>query len=325
MGDEDIGERLRVWAADELGDAGVQIEGLRRTSAGFSRENWVFDAVHGGKREALIARRDPVGSVLRTDRAVEGAVLKALEQTEVPAPRVRWLDVEGTRLGRPTVVMERAEGDCDWFVLNSDRPLEARVVIAHRLYDRLAEIHQVDWRSLGLGDVLDDPGDEPALKAVDHWEGELRAVQLEGEPELEVVLTWLRANAPAPAAITLVHGDFKAGNVLLTGDEVTLVLDWETVHLGDPQEDLGWVTNPLRAREHRIEGAWEPDDLIARWAESTGFTPDLEAIRWWTVLANLKLCVIVLTGNHAFVHGRLDHIRQSPVSLYRLLLDMVGV
>jgi aminoglycoside phosphotransferase (APT) family kinase protein len=320
-----MAEQIRAWAADELGEPDVKIEGLRRTSAGFSRENWVFDAVHGdGRREALIARRDPVGSVLRTDRAVEGAVLRALEATNVPAPKVRWLDAEGTRLGRPTVVMERAEGECDWFVLNSDRPVETRVDIAHRLYDRLADIHLVDWRSLGLGEMLDDPGDRAAQAAVDHWEQELRAVQLEGEPELEVALTWLRASAPEAAATTLVHGDFKAGNVLLIGDEVSLVLDWETVHLGDPQEDLGWVTNPLRMREHRIEGVWEPDDLIARWAAQTGLTPHIDAIRWWRVLANFKLCVIVLTGNHAFVHGRLDQARQSPVSLYRLLLDMIG-
>ena len=324
MGDADIAERIRAWVAEELGDPGVKIEGLRRTSAGFSRENWVFDAVHARGREALIARRDPLGSVLRTDREIEGAILRALEHTDVPAPKVRWLDVEGTRLGRPTVVMERAEGDCDWFVLNGDRPLETRVEIAHRLYDRLADIHLVDWRALGLGDVFDDPGDRAALAAVDHWEGELRAVQLEGEPELEVVLMWLRANAPASIATTLVHGDFKAGNVLLTGDDVTLVLDWETVHLGDPQEDLGWVTNPLRAREHRIEGVWEPDDLIARWESRTGLKSNPDAIRWWRVLANFKLCVIVLTGTHAFVNGRLDTARQTPVNLYRLLLDMIG-
>jgi aminoglycoside phosphotransferase (APT) family kinase protein len=317
-------ERLRAWAVDEFGDPDVRIEGLRRTSAGFSRENWVFDAVHAGRRDALIARRDPVGSVLRTDRAVEGAVLRALEHTNVPAPKVQWLDVEGSRLGRPTVVMERAEGECDWFVLNSDRALDRRVEIAHRLYDRLADIHLVDWRALGLGGVLEDPDQRAAEAAVEHWEQELRAVQLDGEPELEVVLHWLRANAPESIATTLVHGDFKAGNVLLTGDEVSLVLDWETVHLGDPQEDLGWVTNPLRAREHRIEGAWEPEDLIARWEEKTGLTPDPMAIAWWRVLANFKLCVIVLTGTHAFVNGRLDQARQTPVNLYRLLLDMIG-
>jgi len=161
---------------------------------------------------------------------------------------------------------------------------------------------------------------------VDHWESELRRIQLEPEPELEFILSWLRQNAPLSEVTTLVHGDFKAGNVLLSADTdvVTAVLDWETAHLGDPREDLGWVTNPLRAREHQIPGSWEPADLLQRWSERTGFTADTEAVRWWSVLANLKLSVIVLSGGFAFIEGRLDRVHQSPVGIFRLMLDQIG-
>jgi len=315
---------LEAWAVDELGDPAAVVDGLRRTSAGFSRENWEFDLVHAGRREPLIARRDPVGSVLETDRAVETAILRALEPTTVPAPTVRWSDPDGERLGRPTLVMDRAVGDCDWFVLNGTRPLETRVAIAHQLYDRLAEIHLVDWRAVGLGYVLDDPGPDASLRAVDLWEDLLRRVQLEPEPDLELVLRWLRDHAPTAEVTALVHADFKPGNVLLVGDDVSLVLDWELAHLGDPVEDLGWVTNPLRAREHRIEGHWEPADLIARWQARTGLSAPPDAVHWWNVLANFKLCVIVLTGAKAFVEGRLDRVHQPPFNLCRLLLDMIG-
>ena len=315
---------LEAWVTGELGDPAARIEGLRRTSAGFSRENWEFDLVHAGVHEPLIARRDPVGSVLETDRAVETAVLRALEPTAVPAPRVRWSDPDGRRLGRPTVVMDRADGECDWFVLNGYRPLDTRIDIAHQLCDRLADIHLVDWRAAGLGTVLDDPGAAASLRAVDHWETILRGVQLEPQPDLELVVRWLRDHAPVAETTTVVHGDFKPGNVLLVGDTVSLVLDWETVHLGDPVEDLGWVTNPLRAREHRIDGHWEPADLIGRWQVRTGLSAPADAVRWWNVLANLKLCVIVLTGTKAFVEGRFDRVHQPPVGLFRILLDMVG-
>jgi aminoglycoside phosphotransferase (APT) family kinase protein len=321
-----IQERLEAWAADELGHSGARVEDLRRTSAGFSRENWNFDLVDGAQRRPLIARRDPVGSVLDTDRSVETAILRALEATDVPAPRVVWSDADGERLGRPTLVMERATGDCDWFVLNGERALDVRLDLAHQLCDRLADIHLVDWRAVGLGDVLEDPGPgtRAAHRAIDHWEAELRRVELEPQPELEVVLAWLRAHAPTAPATTLVHADFKPGNVLLTGDEVTLVLDWETAHLGDPQEDLGWVTNPVRAGEHRIEGAWTPTDLLDRWSARTGLAYEPVAVRWWNVLANLKLCVIVLTGTRAFVEGRYDRLHQAPLALSRVLLDLIG-
>lgn len=325
----DLVAKLRAWIAEEVGDPELVIEGVRRTSAGFSRENWIFDASwteRGAQQtQPLIARRDPPGSVLNTDRRVETAVLRALEATDVPSPRMRWADLAGSRLGRPAIVMDLVDGYCDGFVLNGPWPLERRVQMAHHLYDHLASIHQLDWRALGLADVLEDPGTKAAAVAVDHWERELGDVQLEPEPELEFVLAWLRANAPDNDVTTLVHGDFKAGNVLLSrDDEVTAVLDWETVHLGDPREDLGWVTNPLRAREHQIPGSWEPDDLLDRWSAHTGLNADRQAVLWWSVLANYKLSVIVLSGSRAFVDGRLDRVHQAPVGIYRLMLDMIG-
>ena len=316
-------ERLQAWLSDEVGEP-VVIGELQRTSAGFSRENWVFDATWGGERRDLIARRDPVGSVLETDRRVETAVLRAMGATAVPSPTLRWVDLSGARLDRPALIMDLVPGTCDGWVLNGPRPLEQRVELAHRMYDELAAIHLVDWQALGLGGALEDPGPKAALAAVDHWEGELRRVQLGPEPELAYVLAWLRANAPANERTVLVHGDFKPGNLLLHDDQVSAVLDWETAHLGDPHEDLGWVTNPLRQGEHRIAGAWEPQDLLDRWAERTGMAVDPAAVRWWQVLANVKLSVIVLTGSRAFVEGRLDRIHQSPVRIYRLLLDQIG-
>jgi aminoglycoside phosphotransferase (APT) family kinase protein len=322
-----IARDLQQWLADELGDPGVSVDRLRRTSVGYSRENWVFDAAWqtDGRAhvQAFIARRDPAGSVLETDRRLEFAILRALTDTTVPVPKVRWLDPDGSRLGRPSIVMDLADGVCDYMALNGDRPLDRRVAIAHRLYDRLADIHRLDWRALGLDRFLENPGNKAAVAALDYWEAELRRVQLEPEPELELVIAWLRERAPENSAVTLVHGDFKPGNVLMQGDEVTLVLDWETAHLGDPLEDIGWVTNPLRAGEHRIPGAWEPSDLIARWSERTGFAADPAAIRWWNVLANFKQAMTVLTGKHAFADGRFDRILHEPVAIYRLLFDLI--
>jgi aminoglycoside phosphotransferase (APT) family kinase protein len=324
----ELEEKLRQWLADEVGDPAATVRGVRRTSAGFSRENWVFEVSYArgdlSVREPLIARRDPAGSVLNTDRKVETAVLRALEGTAIPSPRLRWVDLDGSRLGRPAIVMDLVDGRCDGFVLAADQPAEERLTIAHELYDRLADIHLLDWQALGLGEALDDPGQAAAKTALAHWEAELRRVQLEPQPELELVMAWLRTYAPTNTVTTLVHGDFKAGNVLMADGRITAVLDWETAHLGDPQEDLGWVSNPLRAREHQIPGVWEPDDLIERWTTRTGFTADPQAVQWWRVLANLKLSVIVLSGARALVEGRLDRIHQAPVGIYRLMLDMIG-
>jgi aminoglycoside phosphotransferase (APT) family kinase protein len=328
-GAEDVATKLRRFVESQLPEArDLRIHDLRRTSAGFSRENWVFDASwvdEGGSaiHEPLIMRRDPVGSVLDTDRRIEFAVLRALEPTAIPAPRVRWLDADGAQLGRPSVVMVREDGVCDWFVLSGDRSLDDRIAIALRFCDLLAAVHLVDWRGIGLGDELDDPGPDAALVAVGHWEAELRRHQVESHPELEVVLAWLRANAPNSQATVLVHGDFKPGNALMQGDEIHVMLDWETAHLGDPVEDLGWITNPVRAREHQIPGAWERADIVERWSKATGYSADAEHLLWWNVLANYKLSVITLTGIGAFVDGRFDRMHQAPMGLARVMFDMI--
>lgn len=317
-------DSLAHWLTDEVGEP-VTVERADRTSAGFSRENWVFDATWGGVTRRLIARRDPLGSVLETDRAIETAVLRALEHTDVPSPTLLWVDLDGSRCERPCLIMELVPGDCDSFVLDTDRPVDERVALAQSIYDRLAQIHLLDWQALGLGDALADPGPHAALAALDHWESELHRVQLGPEPEMAYVASWLRAHAPTNDVVRLVHGDFKPGNLLLLDDEVTAVLDWETAHLGDPHEDLGWVTNPLRAGEHRIPGAWEPADLLARWSSITGLPVDPDVVRWWQILANFKLAVIVLTGGHSFVDGRIDRMHQSPVGIHRLMIELMGV
>jgi len=326
-----IADRLHRFIAAQLPDAtDLQLHGLQRTSAGLSRENWVFDASWRDRGtvvdEALILRRDPEGSVLRTDRRVEFAVLEALARTGVPVPRVRWLDDHGRTLGRPSVVMCREQGRCEYFCLTDDaRALDVRVALAQEFLDTLASIALVDWSALGLGAVLVDPGRHGAAAALDHWESELRRVQREPFPEMEVVLTWLRSRAPAAQATVLVHGDFKPGNALVRGDHVGVVLDWETAHLGDPLEDLGWITNPVRRREHQIPGVWERDQIVARWSERTGFRVDPAELSWWNVLANYKLAVIGLTGVAEFIDGNMDRPYNAPLSLCGIMYDLMGV
>ncbi len=326
-----VGARLQAFIAAQIDDPeSLEIRGLRRTSAGLSRENWAFDASWrtGGRvvDEALLLRRDPEGSVLVTDRRVEVAVLRALEHTTVRVPQVRWSDEDGTVLGRPSVVMVRDPGRCEYWCLNDDtRPLDRRVSLAHEFVDTLAAIAGVDWVALGLSAILPDPGADASSVALAHWERELHRVQREPLPEMEVVAAWLRTRAPRSQATVLVHGDFKPGNALLHGDHLGLVLDWETAHLGDPLEDLGWVTNPVRRGEHQIPGVWERGEIVARWSAATGFTVDDADLRWWNVLANFKLAVIGLTGAAEFIDLRMDRPYTAPLSLCRIMFDLMGV
>ena len=330
-----IEQRLAAFLEQQLPNARhLRIEGLRRVGTGLSRENWPFDALwdEAGQqvRRQLILRRDPVGSVLETDRRLEFDVLKALERTTIPAPRAVWVDESEEWLDRPFIVMERYEGVCDYFVLNGGSlafPAEHRLRLARRFCEILASIHNLDWREAGLGGIFADPGEDAALAAIAEWQAYLERQLLEPMPELVEVLCWLRRHAPSSQATVFVHGDYKPGNALIKDGEVEVILDWETMHLGDPIEDIGWITNPLRQGEHLIPGAWERADLYAHYQELTGFTIRDAEVHFWNVFANFKLAAILLTGVRSFCERRSDRVYPyaGVQGMLSRLLALIGV
>src|SRR5258708_4043810 len=223
------------------------IEQLVRESGGASRQTWSFDAVVNGERHGLILRRDPpvldsAASIppgersTSLDRATEFRVLRAAFQAGVRAPEVLFELSPADGLGE-AYVMRRIGGTAIARKLLRDPPYEkARGRIADQLGEILARIHAVDTRTL------------PPLahrEAADHIAGLRHPLDLLGQPQpvLELALAWLDRRKPPPTARpVLVHGDYRTGNYLADESSVTAILDWEGAHLGDPVDDLGWLS-----------------------------------------------------------------------------------
>ena len=195
---------------------------------------------------------------------VEYRVLEGLVDTAVPAPEPVLYCADESIFGGPFFAMTALEGS--EIPLGSDPPEQfqhpaGREALAGELIDTLAAIHTVEVGP--FGDVCDR---ETAGEQVARSANRLAEVTSEtGEqfPTLEAVGEWLRKNAPAPGAspTSLVHGDYRPGNVLFTGAEtprITGVLDWETAMLGDPLTELAY--------------------LLLRWRDEGDPTPDLEPI-----------------------------------------------
>lgn len=328
-----LAERLRAFLDTQLAPAGEAVDAvvdLRRTPAGLSRETWLFDlhvaGPDGARVEPLVLRRDPEGGggVLDTDRELELRLLQLLEPAGVPTPVVAYHDLSGHHLGQPALLLRRDRGTCDYLVLNGDRPLADRLHLARELCGLLAQLHEEDWTALGLGAVLADPGPDAARTALDEWTTTLAVHGPGPSPELVAAALWLRSWAPPSPRTVLVHGDFKPGNTLIEGRAVSVLLDWETAHLGDPHEDLGWVTQPLRRSEHLIAGAWEEDDLLGAYTARTGFPVDRTALRWWQLFASFKTAIIQLTGLGAYLRGAGDRLFRAPADHLRILIDAMA-
>jgi aminoglycoside phosphotransferase (APT) family kinase protein len=275
--------------------AEVTIEGLRRLSGGASRETWSFDLVTGGERRPLILQRLRPGASASTTGipiAVEAALLRVASTHGVPVAGV-VADDDGGVLGSPGMVVERLDGETiARKLLRDDEYAVARERLGTQVGAALAQVHAIPVEAA------------PGLRATDQLEQFRAVLDVLGEPHpaFELGFRWLEANRPPPVAATVVHGDFRLGNLLVDEDGLRAVLDWELAHLGEPLEDLGWFCvrawrfgSPLPAG-----GVATREVLVAAYEAASGATVDLSALRWWEVLGTLKwgvICVMQASGH----------------------------
>jgi aminoglycoside phosphotransferase (APT) family kinase protein len=110
-------------------------------------------------------------------------------------------------------------------------------------------------------------------------------------PVFELTLRWLRDHDPGPSdEVTLVHGDFRNGNLIIGPDGVRAVLDWELAHTGDPMEDLGWIcVNSWRFGEidRPVGGFGSREELFAGY-EAAGRSVDPARVMFWEVVGTLR-------------------------------------
>jgi aminoglycoside phosphotransferase (APT) family kinase protein len=149
---------------------------------------------------------------------------------------VAWFEQDTGVLGAPFFVMHRLQGETlPLFWYGAATPRVASVA------EMLAEIHSVDWKSLGLEFLLPAEGRDSALECdLAAWRPKASHAGLERHRFLVALGTYLARNEPSDARLALLHGDPNPGNYLLRGDRVAAVLDWEVAAIGDPRSDLGF-------------------------------------------------------------------------------------
>ena len=206
---------------------------VRRLTGGASRETWAFTALLGqGAPRRLVLRRDPPGTGRPEGMALEARVLAVAARAGVAVPPLLDAGTDPAVVGSPYLIMDHVDGETIARRLLRDPQYErARAGLAAELGRTLARIHAIA------------PEAVPGLAADEPLEG-LRAAYGElGEPlpTVEIALKWLERHRPDDVAPTVVHGDFRTGNLIIDPTGLRAVLDWERVHSGDPREDLGWL------------------------------------------------------------------------------------
>jgi aminoglycoside phosphotransferase (APT) family kinase protein len=275
---------------------------------GGGRSNLTYRVSADGRAWAL--RRPPLGHVLPTahDMAREYRVLSALAKTEVPVARPIALCEDTSVNDAPFYVMAWCAG----VVPERELPpgfattVDERRRMSQALVDNLARLHAVDYRAVGLEGFGRPEGylERQVRRWGKQWEGNKT-----GElPEIDALLRRLGRALPGRCDASIVHGDYRFGNMALAANDpgrVVAIFDWEMATLGDPLADLGYTL--IYWYEKSDEAAGDAlGDYVPKFTAAPGFMTraelvdayarasgrDVAAIEFYQVLALTKLAVI---------------------------------
>jgi len=244
--------------------------------------------VHPDGDIGAILRRAPKGYGAAPSRAAgldnEAVLMRLAFEAGVPSPRVLHVLQPEDDLGTGFIMARIAGETIARKILRDAQYVAARPLLARQLGAIAAGIHGLPrdkWPALR---------EMTATRELAEIEREYRSFNWP-RPVFDLALRWLRDHDPGPPeAVTLVHGDFRHGNLIIGPDGVRAVLDWELAHTGDPMEDLGWIcVNSWRFGEidKPVGGFGTREDLFAGY-EAAGRKVDPARVMFWEVMGTLR-------------------------------------
>jgi len=291
-----------------------------RYAVGFSWITYGFSAREEGEQRerGLILRIGPPYGLFAPYSALpQHSALKALEGTSVPVPRSYWWSDDSSILGAPFFVSERVEGAAPvpW-VNGTGLKFEEtyRQGLGRQFVSALAGLHTCDWQGKPGLDIDDVTVENAALRQVEAWEANAKRWALKPYPMLAWGLRWLRCNLPTAPRVSVVHGDYRIGNFLERDGQITAILDWELVHLGDPHEDLGWAFLPqYMGGSGLVCRLLTKEEFVSQYERDAGFRVDPVSMRFYTVFSLVKLATTHIAAVRCFEDGRFNDMRMPAM------------
>lgn len=274
-----------LTAALEPGLGDVSVENLRELTGGASRATWAFSATTATGIRPLILRLGPPDEI-HAGMELEAAALSRAAAAGAPVPRVLAASNSPETLGNPFLVCDFVPGET--IVRKIQRTLDdhGRATLLGQCAEALAAIHRADPTGIGL----------PREDQLSSWRRELEQIG-DTTATFEWAFRWLAHNQPPDAGESvLVHGDFRMGNLIVDGNRLAAVLDWELTHLGSRAEDLAWFC--IRAwrfgapRTLDAGGLGSIEDFLTDYERASGIALDRKTFHWWLVSATLRWGII---------------------------------
>jgi aminoglycoside phosphotransferase (APT) family kinase protein len=312
---EELADALARVLEPVLG-SGVSVHNLHLLTGGASRTTYSFDAARGDLRRSLILRTAPPSEAGQyAGMELEAAAQAAAADAGAPVPQILVASDSPAALANAFLICNQIPGET--IVRRIQRQLDdaGRTRLLEQCGQALAAIHRARADAPGL-----EPQDQLA-----QWRQRLDDMG-DTTATFEWTFRWLAANRPPSSSNTLVHGDFRMGNLIVNGlgpssaaagPVLATVLDWELVHLGDIHEDLAWFC--IRAWRFGAPaalaagGLGSVDDFIAAYERAGGAAVDRQTLHWWLVLCTLKWGVICRGQAERHLSGQLRSVELAAI------------
>ena len=305
-------EELASALSKKLLEVGIEgkVSNLEPLTGGASKEIWKFEVSNAKQSTKMILRRGSgIEGPLAIKTADEARIQKEVIKVGAPVPKILAVSKNEEELG-DSYIMHFVEGESIARKILRDKEYKkALPILAYQCGEAIAKIHNVDINNFSF---------LPKKPAEDQLEDLYSTYQSfeQPSPVFEYAYLWLKEQDFGNFQESLVHGDFRLGNIIVNADGLQSIIDWELAHIGNPLQDLGWVCgNSWRfGKNDKVVGGFgELEDLLEGYNSVSKLKVNKEMVRCWQVFGTFRWGVICLIQAYAHLNGTINSIEKAAI------------
>ena len=305
-------EQLTSVLSKKLLEVGIEgdVSNLEPLTGGASKEIWQFEVSNAKQSTKMILRRGSgIEGPLAIKTADEARIQKEVIKVGAPVPIILAVSKNDEELG-DSYIMHFVEGESiARKILRDNEYKKALPILAYQCGEAIAKIHNVDINNFSF---------LPKKPAEDQLEDLYSTYQSfeQPSPVFEYAYLWLKEQDFGNFQESLVHGDFRLGNIIVNAEGLQSIIDWELAHIGNPLQDLGWVCgNSWRfGKNDKVVGGFgELEDLLEGYNSVSKLKVNKEMVRCWQVFGTFRWGVICLIQAYAHLNGTINSIEKAAI------------
>ena len=305
-------EELASALSKKLLEVGIEgkVSNLEPLTGGASKEIWKFEVSNAKQSTKMILRRGSgIEGPLAIKTADEARIQKEVIKVGAPVPIILAVSKNEEELG-DSYIMHFVEGESIARKILRDKEYKkALPILAYQCGEAIAKIHNVDINNFSF---------LPKKPAEDQLEDLYSTYQSfeQPSPVFEYAYLWLKEQDFGNFQESLVHGDFRLGNIIVNAEGLQSIIDWELAHIGNPLQDLGWVCgNSWRfGKNDKVVGGFgELEDLLEGYNSVSKLKVNKEMVKCWQVFGTFRWGVICLIQAYAHLNGTINSIEKAAI------------